>query len=302
MNKLNKIVNLKEYDLVLSYSFGVSERNCTGHIFECIEYFYILKDHFKCCILIGDCVDFENILGNILEKYIFTENEILQIMDSIVIADNPNIVIGKNLLLVDGNYKRLENKMIKFDNYFGFPCGLQNESDYPDYVTMLCDLRIYNFGSKNFIDYKKKMLFSKMKIDDTIKPEFDYMMYLTYGPRYLTNEKIEKIAENYDGSIVIYTDYHISVNNPNITIKMVPVDNLFNFRNYIYTSIERQFDCSPRFIVECALNDRFVIYDLDYQLQDDAGLLYRAYDIVNDIDSIELKSDDSIIKILTSSI
>ena len=299
MKQLNKIVNLKEYDLVLSYSFGEMKRNCTGHIFECIEYFHILKNHFKCCILIGDCLDFEDIIGNILKKYTFDEQEMQDIIDCIHIADNPNIVIGNNLLLVDGNYKRLKDKTLNFNKKFAFPCGLQKLEDYPDDVIIFGDERVYDFYSDNMHHYQKKMLFSKMNLE-CAEPKFDYMMYITDGPRFLSNEKIEEICEKYSGSIVIYTDYNIVVKNENVAVKQVPVDDVFDFGTYIYTSIERKFDCSPRFIVECELRHKFVIFDLDYPIAEDRGLFYRYYDIIDDIESIELKSNDSIINKLLS--
>lgn len=304
MKQKNKIVNLKNYDLVLSYSFGVSERPCTGHIFECIEYFHILKNHFNCCIMIGDCIDFEKLLGNILEKYNFTDDEIDFLIDHIVVAENPNIVIGNNLLLVDGNFKRLKNKMIKFDKYFCFPCGVLNENDYPDYVTILGDYRIYGFNSERFVDYKKKMLFSKMVLDKN-NTKYDYMMYITSGPREVELKMLQSLVDKYTqfgNTLVIYTDYNIKIKNDLVEIKQVPVEDVFNFKTYIYTSIERKFDCSPRFIIECLLNGKDVQFELNYPMIEDKGLYYRHMDSISDFPSLELKDDDEIIKILKTSI
>lgn len=306
MKHFNKIINLKEYDLVLTYSFGASVRNCTGHIFECIEYFHILKEHFKVAILIGDCVDFADILDNIMKKYNFTLEEKTDIIDNLFIGNNPHIVIGNNLLLVDGNFKRLADKKMFFDNKMCFPCGVQKYEDYPQDVTIFADERVYDFYGDNVHHYVKKMLFSKMDLptieEMALSPEYDYMMYITEGPRELTTEQIEKLAQKYyHGSIVIYTDYDIRVNSPNVTIKRVPVDDTFNFKTYIYSSIERQFDCSPRFIVECQLRGKNVIYELNYNMSNDKGLFFRNRDL-NDINSIELKPNDSIINKIKNSI
>lgn len=291
---MSKIANLKQYDIVLSYSYGYSQRTCTGHLFECIEYFHILKDHFNVGIMIGDCVDFESIIANILDKYTFTSDEVEFLLDNIHIHDNPNIVLGKKLLLVDGNFKRLKNKVLRFDNIYCFPCGVRTAEDYPEHVTILGDERIYDFVD---VHYRKKMLLSKIK-KETSTNEFDYMMYLTEGPRELSNEQIDKIIERYPGkSFVIYTDYHISLKDKSVKIEHAPVENVWKFKTYLYTSIERQFDCSPRFIVECKMNNVGVEYDLNYPMSNDKGLFYRNLDMKR-LENVELLPTDSIISLL----
>lgn len=294
---MSKIANLKEYDIVLSYSFGYSQRVCTGHLFECIEYWYILKNHYNVGIMIGDCVDFENIISNILNKYTFTSNEIEMLLDSIHIYDNPNIVMGNKLLLVDGNFKRLKDKFLRFDKIYAFPCGVRNESDYPENVTIFGDARIYNFKRSNFVDYKKKMLLSHLKVEHSTL-EYDYMMYLTEGPRYLSNSDILNIIESKSGTFVIYTDYEINIKHPRLTVEKAPVENIWKFKTYLYTSIERKFDCSPRFIVECKMNGLDVEYDLNYEIFEDKGLWARFVDLSESLERIQLNEDDFIIHLL----
>ena len=295
MKNHNKVVNLKDYELVLSYSFGNRERPCTGHIFECIEYFHILKKHFKCCILIGDCVDFESIIGHILKKYTFEENDIWDIIEAVHIADNPRIVIGDKLLLVDGNYKRLSNKVIKFNKYYAFPCGLKNECDYPDNVHILGDSRIYDFKRPNFTHYTKKILTSKL-CTDVPEVKYDYMLYITEGVREIPLEEIERIVDKYDGSFVIYSDYLSRIDRSNVVVESVPVPDVFKFDTYIYTSIDRKFDCSPRFIVECELLGKNVIYELSYPMIEDKGLYYRNIDINNN--EFSLDEEEQLLKVI----
>jgi hypothetical protein len=88
----------------------------------------------------------------------------------------------------------------------------------------------------------------------------------------------------------------------------MPVKNIFErFSTYIYTptySVTNPkhgcFDCSPRFIAECAFYNKDIIYHniTDEYLSRDTGLKYRRHDIENNMDSIILTPQDDIINIL----
>jgi hypothetical protein len=55
-----KILNLdNNYDLWLSYTWSKNNHGICGHTFEVIDYYYILKKHFKVGILIGEDIDWE---------------------------------------------------------------------------------------------------------------------------------------------------------------------------------------------------------------------------------------------------
>jgi len=93
---------------------------------------------------------------------------------------------------------------------------------------------------------------------------------------------------------------------PQITFPEMPVEDIFTkFGTYIYTPTgeglaRRKFDCSPRFIAECAYYGKKVIYhniDEEY-LSIDTGLKWRRYDIENDFQSLYLDDSDELIDIL----
>jgi len=61
------------------------------------------------------------------------------------------------------------------------------------------------------------------------------------------------------------------------------------FDTYIYTPVQRQFDCSPRLVTECFLHKKNVLIDLPYV---DIGLQTRYNDCKKDIEQLNLKEND----------
>jgi hypothetical protein len=75
-----------------------------------------------------------------------------------------------------------------------------------------------------------------------------------------------------------------------------PVKDFFNsFDTYIYTPVQRKFDCSPRLVTECFLHNKKVNINLDYI---DLGLQTRYNDCVKNIDSLNLNENDDILQII----
>ncbi len=71
------IVKIPEkYELCLSYTWGPIPQGMCGHLFECIEYYYVLKNHFNCCIFIGEEISKDYIQKTIEDKYTFNSEEI----------------------------------------------------------------------------------------------------------------------------------------------------------------------------------------------------------------------------------
>ena len=84
----------------------------------------------------------------------------------------------------------------------------------------------------------------------------------------------------------------------NVVQIVAPVENLFDkFGTYIYTPIQRQFDCSSRLVTECFMQGKKVIKQLDYH---DLALETRYSDCVNRLNSLNLTIDDSILDIIKS--
>lgn len=76
------------------------------------------------------------------------------------------------------------------------------------------------------------------------------------------------------------------------------MDDFFNkFDTYIYTPVNRKFDCSPRLVTECFMQGKKVIKELDYY---DVGLETRYNDCINNLESLNLTENDYILTLLDS--
>ena len=70
------IARIDNYDLVITYSWGNNNHGVCGHTFEVIDYYWILKDHFNCCLLFAENFTPDDIENLIRSKYDFDESEI----------------------------------------------------------------------------------------------------------------------------------------------------------------------------------------------------------------------------------
>jgi hypothetical protein len=78
-----------------------------------------------------------------------------------------------------------------------------------------------------------------------------------------------------------------------VSVEQVPIVNLFErFDTYIYTPVTK-VDCSPRFMVECAVFGKDIIYEIEYL---DPGILARQRGIDAGVDTLLLKDNDPFIE------
>lgn len=294
---MSKIVTLDPaYDLWLSYSWSTNNHGICGHTFEVIDYFYILKKYFKVGILLCEDTDWFSFEAALRSKYAFTEQEILDFKKNTVFASRPKIVRGKNILLTDGGVVNMQDVTLLFDNIFYFACGNKEVKDNnKDNVWILQDDRVYDAVLKNGVNYKKKILFDKLK-----PISFSKNRALVYATKNCRNIESYQELTQYSDSILAITNQE---NKPEpiggFEFVLPPVENLFEqFSTYIYTPVPRKWDCSPRFIAECKYYGKQVIYhNIDYWDQD-LGLYWRKWDLDNDFNSLFLKDNDSIVEIL----
>lgn len=289
-----KIVQLNsEYDLWLSYSWSDNNHGICGHTYEVIDYYHILKNHFKVGILLCEDIDWETFELSIKSKYDFTDDEIQDIKNNIVFNNRPNLIKGSNILFTDGGVVNMEPVTLLFNNIFYFACGNKEIKDNnKDNVYILQDDRVYGPVKRNGINYKKRILFDRLKpIGDS---RDQVLLYATKNCRYISDfthytkyGKIIAIVNSIPKSVI------------GVEYLMPPVDNIFEqFNTYVYTPILRKWDCSPRFIAECKHYGKKVIYhNIDYW-EEDHGLRVRKWDIDNDFDSLHLNDNDDIVKIL----
>ena len=294
---MSKIIQLDTtYDLWLSYTWSNNNHGICGHTFEVIDYYYILKDNFKTGIFLGEDITWATLEASIRNKYAFTEDEIEDIKANTVFATRPTLLKGKNILFTDGGIVNMQNVTLLFDNIFYFACGNKEIKDNDkDNVWILQDDRVYEPVKKNGVNYKKRILFDKLK---QIGPSKDaVLVYATKNCRNL--DSYEELLQ-YGNNILAITNKE---NKPKpiegFTFVVPPVENLFEqFTTYVYTPVTRKWDCSPRFIAECKYYGKPVIFhNIDYW-DEDHGLRVRQWDIDNDFDSLYLRHSDDVVNIL----
>lgn len=296
---MSKILSLDEHDLYLTYSWSTTNHGICGHTYEVIEYFWILRNHFDVGILLAEDITSNMFKMAIKDKYNYSESEIELIMSCTIFNNRPRLVKGKNILFTDGGVVNNKKNILLFDNIFYFACGNKEVKDNnEDNTYILQDDRVYEPVKKNGINYKKKILFNRLKqINET--PDNKIMLYGTENCRLIPGDDLKKLLNEYPKDEFLYLS-----NNPldlqqRVQQMTLPVKDLFSkFSTYVYTPVPRHFDCSPRLIAECKWYNRKVIYwNIDY-LSEDRGLYWRRFDIEEDFDSINLKEDDQIINIL----
>ena len=291
---MSKIVQLNpKYDLWLSYSWSDNNHGICGHTYEVIDYYHILKNHFKVGILLCEDIDWETFELSIKSKYNFTDIELQDIKDNTVFNNRPDLIKGSNILFKDGGVVNMETITLLFNNIFYFACGNKEIKDNDkDNVYILQDDRVYEPVKRNGFNYKKRILFDRLKPIGDSKDQV--LIYATKNCRHISN------FTDYTkyGKIIAIVN-SIPKSESGIEFLMPPVDNIFEqFNTYVYTPIPRKWDCSPRFIAECKHYGKKVIYhNIDYW-EEDHGLRVRKWDIDNDFDSLHLKDNDDIIEIL----
>lgn len=294
------ICRTDEYELTISYSWEIPQ-GMSGHLFECIEYFYILKDHFKSCIFIGENIPKDYIETAIRNKYSFTELEVQEILNAIIIKENPAILTGNNLLFTDANFSKMKTRYLVFKTYMGLPCANLDFQNNPN-VHIFQDDRIYGQSEANTFHYIKKILLNKYK---NVNKSVDNVN-LIYDTKNTFNEGEDyylKMGEQYTGDFLILTNKNKLILPERFAIEKMPVTDLFEkFSTYIYIPVAKKRDCSPRFLVECKhYNKNVIFHNIDYW-EEDLGLKYRVYDIENDFKSLYLDENDQIVDLVNQCI
>jgi hypothetical protein len=294
---MSKIVSLDPaIDIWLTQSWSSNNHGICGHTFEIIDYFYILKNHFNVGILFAEDIAWPIVESAIRSKYDFTEQEILEIKNKTQFENKPIVVRGTNILFVDGGVINTSRCTLLFDHIFYFACGNKEvKNNDKENVYVLQDNRVYDAVKRNGINYKKRILFDKLK--SVTAGGDSLLVYATKNCRDIRN--YEELFQYGDHILAITNAENRPADTDGIEFVLPPVENLFEkFSKYVYTPVNRKWDCSPRFIAECKYYGKEVIYhNIDYW-DIDKGLYFRFLDIQNDFGSLFLKSNDEIVYIL----
>lgn len=299
-----------------------------GHTYEVIDYAYYFnfckpyKGNLDIKIILPE-VDLEDAL----KKYTFTEEE-KDWFRSIVLP-RKNIIKTDFLLITDGNLKNfnvlIRAEIMQFMcNKADIPLkGEDNDNiewaeplNAVNQITLLGDKRIYRSNNEeypfDFQHYTKKILLSKIDFVPRFTRHYDFMMYLTSNCKKLSHDQLllklnyytkeyEEYADKYvntDGeiNIIIFSDYlkieDIPAFKDCVTIVDITVPtnvHWYDFDTYVYTDVQRQFDCSNRLIPECLYNKKNVIVDTSYF---DKALDVRYDDAIININKLDLEGDE----------
>lgn len=296
----------------MTWPLSENKHGVCGHLFEIFDYYLLLKSIYKIKILIGEPMNIEDYIESFTDKYSVDDTQVEQLIKDTEFADRPKILIGKNILFVDGLIKTHFQEygvILKFENILTFRCC--NKCTHHDLhynnIKLLQDNRVYNDLDSNMsINYVKKINFKKYKPVKDRPAQPTALIYVTQNCRYMSSDSLMNIVEQYayDRYIVI-TDRPDDYNLPRCTVIKPPVHNLYSlFTDYIYTPIQKKFDCSPRLPAECAFYNKDVIYhEIDEAyLESDSGLRVRMKDIQRDINTISLELEDDIINIIDGTI
>lgn len=323
MNQINKLKVTAFFkskaNIILTYSSYNNKHGICGHFFEVIDYYLILSKFFKTEILISEDINMPDLV-KALSKY--KPDLVKDIYDNIRferprIYDCPNSII----IFTDGNINITNIYNVK--KIILFPCGTKDYSQLVKYnplspkgllnkILFMVDYRLNYILPElsNSIDYVKKINFDALlpinKRDKDVSLYYK-ILYATSNCKLITKEKIQSYLDNLLADEILYVlvnegspllDDPIIDNQ--VYYKVVPVPDLFNIMSeYIYTPIERKWDCSPRMIAECKYFGIPVIYDDDINedyLKIDTGLMARKWDIENNFESLYLNDNDTIIE------
>lgn len=302
---MSKIVDLKNYDIVFTTSFECSH-GISGHFYELIDYFYICStNELNCAILLTDSTSKELFTTAVKEKYNFTDTELLSMIDNTFECPSPKIVIAKNVCVVDGSW-RFKSCVFYTENMFLLRCSEDDFSMFHNHKTikhvhLMQDFKLYTERYENInikvVDYVKKILWNKYHQPKPVKTN-TALLYLTTNCRALPVEELKLVISKYSfDKYLVVTDkpeLYRQLNSDNIKIEKAPIKNVFeSFDTYIYTATPDKEDCSPRFIVECAVFGKDVLYDIDYNCK---GVERRREDISKDVNGLMLTNNDYFIK------
>jgi len=287
-------------DIDIIFSTSWVEHNISGHLFEMLEYWLCLKDIKKIKLLFANTyLTSDIIIQCAKDKYDITEKEIIELNDAIVVHNKLQVLHAPstNFVVVDGNMFLFDDKVLNCKNIFAIRCGnieKTGKTKHKNFI-LLHDTRVYDDSAVlretglRVYHFTKKFMFNRFKEIRHVKNK--KMMYITKNCRDIEEKDILPII---DSNTVIFTDSEQiqSKYNSMCQTMLIPVQNMHEeFSTYIYTPVQRKFDCSPRLIAECKwYNKEVQLHNIDYT---DKGLLQRIEDLEN-IDKLQMHVHDII--------
>lgn len=298
---MSKIVNLKQYDLIFTTSFFYTH-GVSGHLYEMVDYYDVCTSNgIRCAILLADGVTKATFEQAVKDKYNFTEQELAALFANTHECHQPLIIMANNVCIVDGSW-RILNCVMYADNVFLLRCSEPDFTYFHNSKTIknahiMQDFKLYSERYEeldvNVVDYIKKIRWSRYKYPSPATTD-TALLYLTTSARADDAANIQRVIDNRVCSkyLIVTNDTarYSHLASDTVFVEQAPVSNIFErFDKYVYTPTRWQTDCSPRFIVECAVLGKEVIYEIDYECK---GVNRRREDIAANLAGLELKDDD----------
>jgi hypothetical protein len=301
---MTAILNIKKYDLVFATSFETMH-GVTGHIFEMIEYCFVCRRNgINAAMALLDGTDVNLLIGLLTSKYNFNNEEVADLTANIIVFTQPKIILANNMCIVDGS-PRFGSCTIYADNVFLLRCYDGELDFFSNNKTikrthLLQDFSMYTERYEHLdievVDYNKKLLWDRYYTPKSVKTN-TAMFYMMNRCKARPPDEVESymVKHSFDYYLII-TDVpqryqHLA--SDQVLIEQVPIINLFErFDTYIYTPVTK-VDCSPRFMVECAVFGKDIIYEIEYL---DPGILARQRGIDAGVDTLLLKDNDPFIE------
>lgn len=252
------IANLK-CDILITYIPKPSphySKTLSGHFFEIFDYYFLLRNYCKVNVWLPEVrnSDIPKIKAIMETRYIPKFD-----WDDLVIGDFKLIKVPV-VLCVDNcyHYMKLYRNMFACKKFYSFACGDAKffAGSEPENIILLADSRIYDFTKLNceVIDYVKRVYPGIKRCKNPANRAF---AHITKSCKSISQELLGELTMH-EPNICIYSDYLV---HPNVTKEPV-LD--FNFTKFIYTPIERKFDCSNRLVIECFIHNIPVEYWIQY--------------------------------------
>ena len=290
-------------DITITYEPSSIEINrICGHTFEAFDLYLFLKDFLpdlEIKILIQDKIKNTLIKRSFQEKYNIPFDRISK--DIIFKQFKKKIdFFVSNIFINTSGLDDDKLKKYKFSHYISFRCNPFKKLIDKENFYYFFDTRVY----KRFNDpeLKKSKIFHSVKkfyfkyYKKINKTENRKLIYLNSNLRKIDIDYYKRKYQN-----VLFVSGN-KFEHPDVI--QAPVKNLFEkFDTYIYTPIQRQFDCSPRLLTESFYYNKKIIFDFDFKEYagpdyGDTGLYWRWYDIQNNFNSLIYDENDELLLFL----
>jgi len=287
---------------------NVLRSSSCGHLFECIEYYYLFKTEYvselgrpmKPAIFLAYDNFTKEDLRNIIEnKYHLTPAEIDNLLEDTYIETIDEFMGYKihdfrnvtTTVFVEG-YDLIQmthlNMFTLANHLVALRCA-QADEEYKELKFTKTDFQIFQdyrvYGERlhelKTQNHVKRLLFHKLKLYKFQEPNAAFM-YLSTDCRELPEDYVQKTIEQYPQFSKIFVSVldrepfkHLETDR--VKFLEPPIKSFHSlFGTMIYLPVGRKFDCSSRLIPECSYYGKKVIYhDIDYI---DLGLEMRKVD------------------------